>query len=285
MTITESTGQRLTGRATMQWIPIADMEVSPLAQRTLRPAHVANLAARFNIDRIGKPVVNRRDGRVFVIDGQHRKNAAELVGLGDKIIECEAYEGLTEQQEAEMFLELNNDLAVGAFEKFRIAVTAGRAEACQVNDIVVGAGLRIAQSKEDGSVSCVSTLTEIFRKGGEECLVRTLVIVLEAYGYAGLDAQVIGGVGLLLQRYGKILGDSRAVAGLCAAPGGSYGLLQKARAIKRQYGKSLRFCVAAAATETINAGKGGRKLPDWWRAGAGPKSTRETPQAVLAEAS
>lgn len=284
MTITEDTGQRLAGRATMQWIPLADMDVSPLAQRARRDSHVNQLAAKFNIDLIGHPVVNRRDGRVFIIDGQHRKWAADRVGLGSGSVECETFEDLTEQQEADMFLELNSDLPVSAFEKFKIAVTAGRFEQCQINDIVGAAGLKIALSKEDGSVGCVSTLTDIFRKGGEECLARTLVIVLESYGYSGLEAQVIGGVGLLLQRYGAILTNSRAIASLAPAPGGAFGLLQKARAVKRQYGKSLRFCVAAAATETINAGRGGRKLPDWWRAGAGPRSRRETPQAALADA-
>lgn len=284
MTITQDTDQRIIGRATMQWIAVSDMEVSPLAQRTLRPAHVSNLAAKFNPDRLGHPTVNRRDGRVFVVDGQHRAEAMKLLDMGGRLILCETYEGLTEQQEAVMFLELNEDLPVSAFEKFRISVTAGRAEACQINDIVIAAGLKIAQTKDDGSVGCVTTLADIFRKGGEECLARTLVIILEAYGYDGLDNQVIAGVGLLLQRYGKILDNSRAIAALSAAPAGSYGLLQKARVLRRQYGKSLKICVAAAATETINAPKGGRKLPDWWRAGSGSRRTRETPQAALADA-
>lgn len=41
-------------------------------------------------------------------------------------------------------------------------------------------------------------------------------------------------------------------------------LLGQAENIRRQTGNQKRHCVAAAAVEILNAGKGGRKLPTWW---------------------
>lgn len=285
MTTLEDTGLRITRRATMRWIPIADMAVSPVAQRDYNPAHANKIAANLDPDKLGHPTVNLRARKWMVVDGQHRVRALEIRGMGNMQLECEAYEGLTEPEEGDLFLQLNDRLGVGAYQKFKIAVTAGRVQECAINDIVISCGMRIGlDSKSEGTISAVRTLEEIYKKGGEECLARTLVIVKDSYGYAGLDHHVIGGVGLMMQRYGTVLDDARAIAGLQVAAGGSYGLLEKARGLKRQFGKPLKTCVAAAATETINAGRGGKKLPDWWRAGNGTRRTRETPQAVLADA-
>lgn len=283
MTVTEDTDLRIVRRATMQWIPLDETEFSPVAQREYRPGHAAHLAANLDVDQLGHPTVNRRGGKWMVVDGQHRIKALEIRGMRHMRLECEAYEGLTEAEEGELFLQLNDRLGVSAFDKFRIAVTAGRVQPCAINDVVIQCGMRISLEKGDGSIAAVRTLEEIYRAGGEECLARTLVIIREAYGHAGLDHHIIAGIGLLVQRYGNVMNDALAIAKLQAAFGGSYGLLNTARELKRSLGRPLKHCVAATATENINAGRGGRKLPDWWRAGSGRRSRRETPQAAMSD--
>jgi hypothetical protein len=46
--------------------------------------------------------------------------------------------------------------------------------------------------------------------------------------------------------------------------GGVNGLLGRAEQIRRQTGNPKNHCVAAAAVEAINRGRGGKKLPSWW---------------------
>ena len=47
--------------------------------------------------------------------------------------------------------------------------------------------------------------------------------------------------------------------------GGVHGLLGKAENLRRATGNQKGHCVAAAAVEIVNAGRGGKKLPSWWR--------------------
>ena len=64
----------------LRWVPIAKMRVSPRAQRTFSPAHAAALAASFDLEAMGYPVVNlRADGLFYIVDAQHRVEALKLL--------------------------------------------------------------------------------------------------------------------------------------------------------------------------------------------------------------
>jgi len=123
---TEPTG-RVERAARLKWCPIAKMRVSPTAQRELKQHRVDHLVANFDLEQIGTPVVSERDGAYYILDGQHRIEALRGIGWGDQQIQCWTYTGLTEEDEAERFLKLNDTLVVDSFSKFRVGVNAGRA--------------------------------------------------------------------------------------------------------------------------------------------------------------
>jgi hypothetical protein len=246
------------------------MKVSPLAQRELNQARVDRLANSFDLEQLGTPTVNLREGHWYIIDGQHRVSALIQIGYGDQQIQCWTYRGLTDIEEAEKFLKLNDILTVGAFAKFKVSVQAGRAEECEIDRIVRSCGLRVSQDKKDGSVSAVNTLRRVYRRGGPPSLTRALCIIRDSYGDPGLEASVIDGLGLLCHRYNGDLSDERATKALAGAMGGVNALLGKAEFLRRQTGNPKAHCVAAAAVELINAGRGGRKLPSWWRSDPQP---------------
>ncbi len=246
------------------------MRINPLAQRDLRPARVARLAAVFDLEQMGAPTVSHRGDWYYVIDGQHRIEALKC-WLGcwqDQQVQCWAYEGLTEAEEAEVFLKLNDVLAVSAFAQFRVAVQAGRAGEADVNRIVRALGLRISQARSGGAISAVGTLRRVYARGGAAVLSRALRIIRDAYGDAGLDGPVIDGISLLCQRYNGEVDDERVISRLSTAHGGVSGLISRAGQLRQTTGNATAQCVAAAAVEVINRGAGGRKLPSWWRAAA-----------------
>ena len=153
-----------------------------------------------------------------------------------------------------------------AFAKFKVSIQAGREEECEINRIVRSSGLRISQDKSQGAISAVHTLRRVYRRGGAGSLARALCIIRDAYGDPGLEASVIDGIGLLCHRYNGDLQDERAIGALSKAHGGVNGLLGKAEFLRKQTGNPKAHCVAAAAVELINSGRGGKKLPSWWRA-------------------
>lgn len=262
-----NTTKTTTTTRTLEWVPVADIRVSDQAQRELRPGKASKIAADFDPDRLTPPIVSRRDdGRLFVIDGQHRVEAMRLIGWGDQNIECFVHTGLTERGEADLFLWHNDRTAVSALDKFLVGVTANRGEELAINRIVQDAGLHVATSGGSvGGIQAVSALRKTYANGGD-VLARTLRIAAGAYGDDGLHADVIEGVGLLVARHNGAMDDDRATTRLATARGGIGSLRTKANRLKAELGATRGQCVAGAATEIINAGKGGKKLPNWWAA-------------------
>jgi hypothetical protein len=265
MTCNGKTEGRIERQARLRWVPLTQMRVNPLAQRDLNSARVAKLAAAFDPEKMDTPTVNHRGGWYYLIDGQHRVAALKqwLSSWQDQQIQCWTYEGLSEAEEAETFLALNDALPVRAFAKFKVSVQAGRDSEADVDRIVRALGLRIARGS--GGISAVATLRRVYTRGGAAVLSRTLRIIRDAYGEAGLDGPVIDGIGLLCQRYNGDLSEQRAIERLASAHGGVSGLRSRAGQLRQSTGSATAQCVAAAAVEVINRGSGGRKLPGWWR--------------------
>jgi ParB-like nuclease domain len=263
--MTDPSPKRVERDARLRWVPITETKSSPMAQRDLKQSRIDALAANFDLEQLGTPTVNHRDGFWYIIDGQHRIAALKEIGYGDQQVQCWAYEGLTEKEEAEKFLKLNDYLAVNAFAKFRIGVRAERTEETDIDRIVQAQGLHISQNKGEGAISAVATLRKVYRRS-PATLARTLRLVRDSYGDAGLEGPVIEGVGLLCHRYNGDLDDERTVKALSTALGGVNGLLGKAEVLRKQTHQARSHCVAAAAVELINQGRGGKKLPSWWKA-------------------
>ena len=261
--ITETEG-RLEREARLRWVPLTQMRVNPLAQRDINPARVSRLAAEFDPEKMGAPTDNHRGGWYYLIDGQHRIAAlkAWMPGWEDQQVQCWTYEHLSEAEEAEKFLSLNDILPVRAFSKFKVSVQAGRGEEADMDRIVRALGLRIARG--NGGISAVATLRRVYSRGGPAVLSRALRIIRDAYGDAGLEGPVIDGIGLLCQRYDGDLTEQRAIERLSSAHGGVSGLISRAGQLHQSTGSATAQCVAAAAVEAINRGSGGRKLPGWW---------------------
>lgn len=247
----------------MMMVPLADMHVSPVAQRRYNRAQAESYAADLKLESLGFPVLNKRDGRWYIIDGQHRVQALRMADFGEYKLECECYFGLSEAEEADLFLERNNRRTVTPFDRFRIALTAQRATELAVRDAVELTGLRVAKGSRDGNVSAVAALLSIYENGGAVMLSRTLAILRDAYGaiHVSLSSEMIRGLGLVCQRYNGDMDDEAVTVKLSSAS--LQTLLATASVLKRQTGRRGDECIAAAVVELVNRGRGGRKLTPW----------------------
>jgi hypothetical protein len=253
-------------------VALGDMVVSERAQRSLRPARVHEILSALDLSAFGEPILSFRDGRYYVIDGQHRTKAmAEFMGDGweqQKIL-CKVYEGMSEQDEAKMFRLLNTVLNTTPYDKFKVGVTEGREEETRIKAIVEAAGLHIGRSRKEstGAVSAIGALRTAYRLSPKS-LMFSLKLASQAYGDAGLEASVIEGLAQLHNRYDKALDDEMSVEALAQARGGVKGLLNAAAKRRLTTGNSLAICVAAEAVDVINRYRKGKKLPSWWASAA-----------------
>lgn len=265
MTNTTKTA-RVQRAARLRWVPLGSIKVPPHAQREMRTSFVDQLAANMDLEHIGTPTVSARGGDFYVLDGQHRVAALKQWGLDDaQMIQCFAYDDLDEAAEAEVFLKLNNVLAVDSISKYRIAVAAGRAVECDIDRVVRSQGMCVSRDKRDGAIGAVGTLRRIYARSGAGDLSRTLRVIGEAYGDPGLEASIIDGVALVLARYGEQVDDARLIQNLGDARGGVASVANRATLLRKQTGQSVGTCTAAAVVEHYNRGRG-KKLAEWWRA-------------------
>lgn len=262
--------KRIEREARLRWLPLGNTRISPLAQRDLKKSRVNYLIANFNVENIGTPTANERDGHFYLMDGQHRTEALKhWLGEGWEVqqVQCWTYTGLTEQQEAETFLQMNDVLGLTAFPKFRIAVEAGRDVETDIDRIVRAQGLHISSGKTEGAVGAVTTLIKVYEHGGPATLSRTLRIARDAFGTPGMEGAVLDGIGLVCGRYNGQLDDDKAVQQLSSMLGGVNGLLNGANDLRKKSGRPRSQCVAATAVAVINRGKG-KKLANWWQDGS-----------------
>lgn len=245
------------------WIAIALLRIDPQSQRELRKGWAAEIANEFDPDKFLPLLVSKRDGRYFVIDGQHRVEAMKLMGWHDQEVQCWVFDGLTLAQEADLFLHHNNRRTVTTFDKFRIGVEAQREIECDINRIVLINGLKVQRSRGEGGVSAVSSLRRVY--GFDPAvLARTLRIVHNAYGDDGLQGPVIEGIGLVCARYNGEVEDAHAIERLATVKGAIGALLTKANMYHKSLGRPLSMCIAGAAVEIIKTDRAGKKLPPWW---------------------
>lgn len=251
------------------------------AQREIRNENrVGHLVHHFDLDKFEPPTLSERKGTYYIIDGDHRVAAvSQWLGEGweSQQIECRVYSGLTEAEEAELFLSLNDKLTVSAMDKFRVSVNAGREDEMRVQALVEKQGLCISRERIPNSIGSVTTLMRVYRRSNGDILSKALRIIRDAYGDPGFEQTVIDGLAHVCQRYNGTIEEKQAIDTLASAKGGVNGLLGRAEVLRKQTGNSKSQCVAAAAVDIIKTAKGGRHIPSWWKSGdASPPDARTT---------
>lgn len=259
---------RIERLAHLEWVPLGKTRISPLAQGDLRQYRVDYLLAHMDLEDLGNLTGNWRDEWFYVIDGQHRR-AALIEWLGDgwesQQVQCWAYHNLTEAEEAEKFLKLNDAPTKRPYEKFRIGLTAKRPIPTDIERLVVANGQTISEHRNVG-IGAVGTLTKVYTRSDPATFARTIRIIDQAWGTPGFEAPVIDGIGLLCQRFNGQLDDAGAIAALSDTHRGVKGLISAAYLKKEKLDKPLNQCIAAAAVDQYNKGRRSGKLANWFSA-------------------
>jgi hypothetical protein len=260
-------------------VNIAHMRVPQalVTQRQFRPAHGNYLAANLDLNKLGFPVLNHRDGVYWILDGQHRIYALKENGFGSDNLDCEVYESLSDQEMADIFLGRGASKAISPYDKFHVACTAGYSREASVRRAVEANGLRVSQKREDDTIGAVGALCKVYDRAGAnhtaEVIVGQVVRTLKN-AYAGdpaaFDRSVIEGLGLIYNRYNGKTNEKELAARLATVQHGVRGLMRRAETARIKTGNSKAQCVAATIVEVYNRGLGPRaadRLPDWWKAG------------------
>lgn len=243
-----------------------------LTQRKFNKAQAEEYAANFDLNKFGIPIMNRRDGVYWILDGQHRIAALKLFFAPNDPgqVDCEVYEGLNDREMADIFLGRDDRRAISTYEKFHVACTAERQRECEIRRTVEAQGLKVSQTKELKCVGAVAALGKVYDRSSAKVLGQSLRTIRDAYGgdpYA-FDGTLIEGVGMVFNRYNGRTEEKALIERLAAVPHGVRGVLQRAETLRLKTGNQRVQCVAAAIVDIYNRTERMAKsrLPSWWKA-------------------
>lgn len=253
-------------------VPIAEMRVPPplVTQRQFIQAHADFLSANLELEKVGYPIINWRDGIYWIVDGQHRIHALKENGFGDDLLDCEVYEDLTDAEMANVFLGRDDRKAVAPYAKFHIAVTANYDVECSVLRTVESNGLKIGRTKEPGNLACVSTLRAVHENEGAVVLGQALRAIRDAFGNdaSAFDGQLVRGLALVYNRFNGRTDEKVMAEQLGLVQFGARGVFRRAEAMRERTGSQKVQCIAATIVDIYNKGTRTKKLPGWWKQAA-----------------
>lgn len=203
----------------IEWIATDNLMVDPTYQRPMVASMVKVIADAWDWKAVRTLAVSLRKGEnganyYAVIDGQQRLTAARECNV-DRL-PCQVYIDLTPEQEAALFLKLNNSRKPTANDMFRAKLANGDAEAKMLVRAIEDSGFELdltnakggAGSKTYGSVA-VNSITSVlhaYRSGGIMHLRSVLNILHGWHGqHLAVSADMITGISeVLLRHRGKV---------------------------------------------------------------------------------
>jgi hypothetical protein len=236
-----------------------DVVVKEEVQRRFRSKWAATLAARFDPTKVGVVTINiRNTGERVQVDGMHRFEAARIAGFGETPFHANVYKGLTEAQEAELFLALNDNKQVPATDLFRIGRKSGEPAAVGVQTILDKYGLEVSYPAARNNFSAVHTAMKLWRES-PAALNAAFGVLIGAWqdgkANAGLfNAELLHGATLVIMSHGDGVDRERFANVLRGYPGGPQALMGYIRSRRQTHGGSAAAMAALVFRELYNKG-------------------------------
>lgn len=174
----------------IQWCLVEQLEVDPTYQRSIEnsesQALIAEIALNWHWGRAQLLNVSRRDGRLFVVDGQHRHAAASLRGDIQQL-PCLVEEFANVAEEAALFNDLNGRRRpVSALDKFRAALVAGDPDCTAIGAAMDRAGLALARHSnptawKPGEVSNIGGIRQAWKSHGSAATELAMTLLADAF--------------------------------------------------------------------------------------------------------
>jgi hypothetical protein len=196
-------------RSHFGYVPLDELEVDYTYQRNPDKKRISVMAHQWNQDLAGAIVVNQREnGKYYVVDGQQRLGAMQRIDNKPDRAWAQIFEGLTLEQEAMLFHELDTKrygLTKGAI--FTALVAAKDKAALEILEAARENGMEIDYHAHPGPgyLRAYDTLMQIHRRRGKERLSQIIRIVSKAWPNdrnAGAAAILVG-LERFIERYPK----------------------------------------------------------------------------------
>lgn len=159
-------------------LPIDFLEI-PKCQVPLDMTQVRKIIKEFDIKRVDIKLVNYRDGKFNLLDGQH--TAKVLKELGYNTMTVKLFVGLTEKEECYLFLNQHHLVKKKSIEQqYQSGVRCEVEPYFSIEQILKERGLHVGKDKSPKAISSARKVLQIYRKFGKDGLEYTLDLIEEA---------------------------------------------------------------------------------------------------------
>lgn len=263
-------------KTTRKKLNLNQLEIYSDAQRELSEKWAENIAANFNPDAVGVLIIAHYDDCYYIMDGQTRKRAFELIGKPDAMVDCLIHEQLTLEEMAALFLLYNNSRNVKAIDKFRVRLTAKDPVALDIVRICGTVGLKINKTNDAPNVTAaVQSLVKIYTGkmlpgksvDGPALLKRTLDMLNGAWNGErdNYHGSLLTGLAMFIARYESELSSERLVRQLRNYTGGASGLLRNSKSIQQIRRIQPNHAMCSLLVDIYNKGLKTNTLEEWRR--------------------
>lgn len=241
---------------------VGELLVDEAYQKPLVKSRVNIIVKNYNKGLVGAICVSRRqDGKLYILDGQHR--VAALKRLGIKDVACQVHLRLTVQDEARMFVNLNKTRwNPSAYDEHKAKVIAQDPIALKIKGIIESVGYNIGNGEAEGRIQAVRQLYKEYKSLGDKGLAKVFHITKAIWGNDkdALAGYAFSGLSLFIKKYGDQIADEQIIKRLRKAS--PIRLYQKARSvITVGSGEGAAYAYYQAIISEYNHGLGeGKKL-------------------------
>lgn len=185
---------------------VDELKFDPMYQPPIREGKLRVIFRSFWPELAGLIIVSRRrNGELFVMDGQHRATVVKKKGI--QTLAAYVMDGLSLQDEAEIFNILNTARKQpSAMSVFKARLVAGHTKYVEINAAIEECGFEIAFNNAKGGtkIAAIAAVMAAHSRGGKEGLMRTLTVMREAWqgDITATDGEIINGLSHFLCRGG-----------------------------------------------------------------------------------
>ena len=257
---------------------VNELEIDRRVQRSgLDRAKVERMLRDWNPAAIGVITVSHRTtgakgdpGTFVIVDGQHRWETKRRLTDNAGTIPCRIFEGLTVQEEAQMFLDLNATNQVRLIDKFKVRLTREDPAAVEISGILSAYGWVVSPVPANGHINAVGVLERVYRlsvkEDHEPNLVQSTILVLtRAWGNNRLGAQAVifEGVARLIAEHRDRVDLDLLINKMKEIQGGPLTFHAEATQLAALRHGKVSMAVAEKLVELYNKGRRVKTLPPW----------------------
>lgn len=188
-------------------VPLSLLLIDERYQRPPDMSRVNRMARNFNPALLRLLEVNwRADDTYAVLDGGHRLMMARALGF--KMLRCRVHIGLSVQEEADRYYELNSsEKGLNGHDKWKANLFAGHPDAVALDRLTKKHGYEIRRgSTNPNAIQAVDALRSEFAKGGPVVIDRVLRTMRTCWpeDVSAREATIVSGLSAFYRTYPEV---------------------------------------------------------------------------------